>query len=120
MEPCVETLGYLVIILGFLLGISNTTFVLLFLLLVWGYNALTTFFCILIEDFGFNKYRSFRTVLLLLFTSLIENFGYKQLTIIWRIRGFKDFFKELSLVRKTGIHLKNMLKQSSKKGKTNL
>jgi cellulose synthase/poly-beta-1,6-N-acetylglucosamine synthase-like glycosyltransferase len=82
IEPLVEFLGYFVVIFGLLFGLTDAKFVALFLLVTWGYTFLFTIFCILIEDFSFRKYKSLKTVFILMFCDLAEYFGYRQLTIL--------------------------------------
>ena len=48
--------------------------------------ALATF-TLLLEDLSFHRYVSLRDRLLLAGWALLETFGYRQLTVLWRLKG---------------------------------
>ena len=93
VEPIVELLGYLYIFLGLYLGVFTYNSVLLLFFIIWVFTFAFTIFCIFIEEITFNKYPSLRTIFLLFLTCLVENFGYRQMTILWRMHGMIEFFK---------------------------
>ena len=115
VEPVVEMLGYLFILLGYLFGAITGYFVLLMLLVGWGFTVIFSFICILIEEFSFRKYSSLRSLLYLFWYAITENLGYRQKTIFWRLRGIIWFFKNFDGVRKMSGQLKILL-STFKKG----
>jgi hypothetical protein len=42
---------------------------------------------------NFHRYEGMRDRLWLLLWALLENFGYRQLTMVWRLRGFYKFWR---------------------------
>lgn len=93
LEPLVEIVGYIYILVGWVLGIINPEFVFLFILITFVFVFIQTLFAVTVEEFSFRKYPSFKTLLTLFAYSLIECLGYRQLTLIWRAAGFFSFFK---------------------------
>ena len=56
IEPIIELLGMIYIIIGFFLGVVHIHFVLLFIIVTWGFTTIFTAHCILVEEFFFQKY----------------------------------------------------------------
>lgn len=115
IEPFVEVLGYLFILTGYFLGVLSIDYALLFLSVSWGFTSLFTVSCVLLEELSFKKYPSLRTLLLFTLYALCENFWYRQLTLIWRIKGSFVFFKNFFKAQKTGKQVESLLKRSTKK-----
>lgn len=99
-EPVVECLGYLYVILGWWFNFVNVWTIFLLLCIVLGLTFVNTVFALIIEELSFNRYPSFRSLAMLFLYSLIENIGYRQLTILWRLQGFFAFFKKFGQVQK--------------------
>lgn len=100
IEPLVEILGYLYIIIGISLGIIGWPFVGLLLLVSWGLTLVFTLFSLMIEELSFRKYPTYKSTLKLIGYSLLEFIGYRQLTLLWRANGFRSFFKRYSIIKK--------------------
>jgi len=92
LEPLFEAAGYLIILSGVLLGYLNTSFCLLIIFVTLGFTFLYSLICLLIEELSFKRYTSLKVVLWMFFLSVIENLGYRQLNIYWRIKGFFKLF----------------------------
>ena len=116
LEPFMEVFGYLFIITGYFLGFVSIHFALLFLAVAWGFTALFTLSCVLIEELSFKKYPSIRSLLLFALYALCENFWYRQLTLYWRLKGSFVFLKEFHTIQKTNKKVESLLKKSLKKG----
>ena len=93
LAPLVEVVGLIGIALGILLGAFDWGFALLFLLLAYGTGAVLTVATLTAEELGFRRYRSLRDLLVLLGWALTENFGYRQLTVFWRVRGLWRYLR---------------------------
>lgn len=116
-EPLIEIFGYIYIIVGLIFGIVTPIFILLFLIATIGFVFIQTLFAFIIEEFSFRKYPSFKTIIKLFGYSVIENFGYRQLTLIWRAQGFVDFFKRFHEIKEDSKSMNKFLDQLIKKGK---
>lgn len=116
LEPLIEIAGYLYIIVGWWFGVVNPFIVVLFVLVTMGFSFIQTLFSLLIEEFSFRKYPSLRTIFTIFAYSLIENLGYRQLTLIWRAKGFFDFFKRYGEIKKDSKELNHSIDDVVKKG----
>lgn len=111
IEPAVEAFGYILIFTSWILGLLNTPFAILLFLITLGFTFVYSLLCLLIEELSFRKYPSFKTVMMMFFLSLIENCGYRQFTIYWRLRSFLRFFKNFKAVRKEAKRIQKMVEQ---------
>ncbi|MGH7548294.1 MAG: glycosyltransferase family 2 protein [Gemmatimonadales bacterium] len=93
LAPVVEVLGYLVTVLGLVIGAVNVTFALLFVLVAWGYGMLLSIWAVVLEEASFRRYGRLRDLGLLLLYATLENFGYRQRTVWWRLKAFWSVFR---------------------------
>lgn len=113
IEPVVEVIGILYIIAGSILGVVHIHFILLFLVVTWGFTLLFTALCIMIEEFSFNRYSQFRSICYLFVYNLIENLGYRQMNLIWRVQGCFNFLKNRKSVQKVSRRISSLMKTST-------
>lgn len=88
LAPLIEVTGYLVTILGLVIGVIDIPFALLFVLVAWGYGMLLSIWAVVLEETGFRRYDRWGDLLRLLLFATLENFGYRQRTVWWRLRAF--------------------------------
>ena len=81
LAPLLEILGYLYLILGVVFGTINPSFM-------------------IIEEIGFKKSSSVKKIVAFYGYSLMENLGFRQLTLIWKACGVISFFKRFSEIQK--------------------
>jgi hypothetical protein len=81
-------LGYGITAVGLALGAVNVTFALLFVLVAWGYGMLLSLWAVVLEEVSFRRYGRFGDLVKLLVYAMLENFGYRQRTVWWRLRAF--------------------------------
>jgi hypothetical protein len=48
---------------------------------------------VLLEEIAFRRYPRTRDLVLLVVVGVLENFGYRQLTTWWRLKGTWDYFR---------------------------
>ncbi|MBM3183779.1 MAG: glycosyltransferase [Chlamydiae bacterium] len=113
LQPIIEIIGYIYIIITWHLGILNLPFFVLFLTLSFGFVFVYSTICLLIEALSFRCYSSFRTIILLLASCLLENIGYRQLSVLWKLAGFLRFFKKFPKVRKETKRIKQLIRDFS-------
>lgn len=87
LSPVIELGGYVIFVLSLILGILNTPFVIAFLASAVLLGILLSTSAIFLEEISFHKYPDLRDVLVLFCFAVLENFGYRQLTVWWRLRG---------------------------------
>jgi cellulose synthase/poly-beta-1,6-N-acetylglucosamine synthase-like glycosyltransferase len=116
LEPVVEALGYSVIITSWYLGVLNVPFFILLMCISLGFTFIFTIACLFIEELSFKKFTSLRSLCLLMVCSFIENLGYRQMNILWRLIGIKDFFLRFKEIEKETLLVKGFIDKSVKKG----
>jgi len=93
LAPVVEAVGLLGLVFGLVFGVVDWTFAGLFYLTAYGLGTALTAFTLILEDLSFHRYNSFRDRALLFWWALLENMGYRQLTVWWRLRGLWKFMR---------------------------
>jgi cellulose synthase/poly-beta-1,6-N-acetylglucosamine synthase-like glycosyltransferase len=91
--PFVEILGYLSVALSLFLGILNVQFFLLFFVLAVVYGVFLSVAAILLEEISFRRYPRWEDLARLLLYGIAENFGYRQLLALFKVKGFWDFLR---------------------------
>ncbi len=87
----VEFLGYIMVPLALLLGIVPPSLFLLFVLLALAYGSFLSVGSVLMEELTYRRYPRYRDLLILLGYALLENIGYRQLVVWYRVQGFWRF-----------------------------
>jgi hypothetical protein len=93
MAPVVEFIGLLGLVLGLAIGAINLPFAILFFLVAYGLGAVLTLMTLVMEEASFQRYDSFADRALLVLWALVENVGYRQLTVIWRLQGIWKYLR---------------------------
>jgi len=93
LGPFVESLGYLVVLLSFLLGFLNVEFFLLFLAVSVLYGIFLSVASVLLEEVSSRRYPGWIDLTKLLVFSVLENFGYRQLLSLFKVKAFWDVLR---------------------------
>ncbi len=89
----IEILGYIVMAIGFATGTMDPKLCGLFLLASMVYGWILTFGAVVIEEFTFCKYKKLEDYLKLCAGTILEQLGFRQIHLYWRIRGIYRFIK---------------------------
>ncbi|MDH5376788.1 MAG: glycosyltransferase family 2 protein [Gammaproteobacteria bacterium] len=84
LGPIVEIMGLVSMGLGFYFGYIPKEIFVLFLFIAIGFGVLLSVIAILLEEISFHIYPKASYMIVLFFVTIIENFGYRQLNMIWR------------------------------------
>ncbi len=87
LSPVIEVIGYVVVVLSFATGIISWRFFMLFLSLAIVYGIFLSAGAVLLEEITYKRYPRWSDMLRLIFFSVIENIGYRQIISWWRTRG---------------------------------
>jgi cellulose synthase/poly-beta-1,6-N-acetylglucosamine synthase-like glycosyltransferase len=87
LGPIIELSGYIFMIVGFWLGVISVPAFLAFTLAAIALGILQSTSALLLEEMSFHLYPQPRQVFILFLVAVLENFGYRQLTLIWRLGG---------------------------------
>ena len=85
--PVIEVAGYVFFIVGYAAGVVSMEFALAFAFVAIGLGVFLSVCALLLEEMSFHTYPRVRDVLVLLAVSVAENFGYRQMTAVWRLIG---------------------------------
>jgi cellulose synthase/poly-beta-1,6-N-acetylglucosamine synthase-like glycosyltransferase len=91
LGAAVEFLGYLAVPVAFLLHLALWSFYVPLVLLSLLYAALLSVGAVLLEELTSRRYPRRRDLYLLLAGALIDNFGYRQLILYYRVQGLARF-----------------------------
>ena len=89
----VESVGYMVIPLVAWLSPARLDFLLPLVLFSLAYSALISAAAVALEELTHRRYQGARQLATLLFYALIENFGYRQLLLLYRFAGMVRFLR---------------------------
>lgn len=93
LGPLIEALGYIAVIIGFIFNMVNIQMFILFFVVSVIYGVMFSIGAVLLEEVSFHRYPRLGDLIKLLFMGLLENFGYRQITVWWRIKGVWDYFR---------------------------
>jgi cellulose synthase/poly-beta-1,6-N-acetylglucosamine synthase-like glycosyltransferase len=86
--PLLELFGIIIVPLALVLGVVNIPYAVLFLALAYGLAILVTLSAMAAEEWSFHRHDRWRDLGLTLAASVLENIGYRQLTVWWRLEGW--------------------------------
>jgi cellulose synthase/poly-beta-1,6-N-acetylglucosamine synthase-like glycosyltransferase len=92
--PLIEVSGYVVTVVAIMFGLIDVVFAQLLFLAAVVFGAMISLMSVLLEEMSFRRYPKIRQLLWLAAIGVIENFGYRQLTTYWRLRGTIDFVRK--------------------------
>jgi cellulose synthase/poly-beta-1,6-N-acetylglucosamine synthase-like glycosyltransferase len=93
LAPVVEAVGLVGLVLGLVIGAINWPFAILFFLIAYLLGAVLTTMTLVLEEMSFHRYQGFVDRVLLVAWALLENLGYRQLTVWWRLRGIVKYLR---------------------------
>ena len=93
LAPIVELVGLVSLLIGLPLGVVDTEFAWLFFAVAYGLGVLCSMFALLLEELSFRRYGTIAEQPRLVLWALLESLGYRQLTVVWRIRGIVGWLR---------------------------
>jgi cellulose synthase/poly-beta-1,6-N-acetylglucosamine synthase-like glycosyltransferase len=93
LGPFVEILGYLAVALSYFLGILDLEFFILFLGVAVLYGVFLSIAAILLEEISFRRYPGWLDLTKLVVFGILENFGYRQLNAVFKVKAFWDVIR---------------------------
>ena len=94
LGPVVEAVSYIAFVVAYALGMLNAPVALLLLALALALGVAQSVAAIALDVFAFRRYHAGRDLALLLLLSVVENVGYRQLTVVWRLHGLWKFLRK--------------------------
>jgi len=93
LGPAIEILGYLAVLLSLFLGILDAGFFVLFVTLAIFYGIFLSVAAVLLEELAFRRYPSWLDLAKLIVFGILENFGYRQLMSVYKLRAFWEVIR---------------------------
>lgn len=93
LGPPVEMAGYILIPLLWASGWLSVEYLLAFLGLTFAFGTFVSVASLVLSEVGLRRYPAERDLLRLALGALVENFGYRQLSNFWRLRGWWQFLR---------------------------
>lgn len=87
LGPVVEAMGYLTFALAFILGRYALLHAIAFIMVAIVFGIANSIAAIALEELTFRRYNRRGDLIRLMWLSIVENFGYRQLSTYWRLRG---------------------------------
>jgi cellulose synthase/poly-beta-1,6-N-acetylglucosamine synthase-like glycosyltransferase len=94
LGPLVEVSGYVFTLLAVVFGLLDVRFAQLLFLTAVVYGTMISLAAVLLEEISYRRYPRLLDLLKLAAFGVFENFGYRQLTAWWRLRGTIAFFRK--------------------------
>ncbi|MGD9903186.1 MAG: glycosyltransferase [Vicinamibacterales bacterium] len=93
LAPVVEALGLFMLAATLAVGLVDRTFAILFFALAVGIGLVLSVATLLLDQASFLRYRKPADLAWLLAWAVVENLGYRQLTVYWRLRGLVKYLR---------------------------
>jgi cellulose synthase/poly-beta-1,6-N-acetylglucosamine synthase-like glycosyltransferase len=106
LGPVIEVVGYVFVAYAFMFGYVHVQVLALFFIVAIVYGMLFSVGAVLLEEISFHRYPRARDLFRLIMYAVLENFGYRQMTVAWRIKGLIDHFrgvKSWGTMQRTGF-----------------
>lgn len=93
LAPVVEALGLVILAASLAVGLIDRSFAILFFALAVGIGLVLSVATLLLDQASFMRFRRPRDLALLVWWSVAENLGYRQMTVYWRLRGLWKYLR---------------------------
>lgn len=117
--PLIEFIGYIMMTILWIFGLVSLKVFLIFLLTAVGIGVLLSINAMMLEELSYRLYPKISQRLQLLLWAVLENFGYRQLTTVWRSMGLLRWMSSpkkhprWGLIRRDGSWQASMFQASS-------
>jgi len=91
LGPFIEIMGYIMIALSWFLGVLNVDFFVLFMILAIFFGVFLSVSAVLLEEISFRRYPGWEHLAKLVIAGVLENFGYRQILALFKVKAFWDF-----------------------------
>lgn len=101
-----EFLGYAWFVIAFATGNLSGPIALAFFLLAFAFGMALSLSAVAMEELSLHRYEGTSDLLQLLFLSVLDSFGYRQLNAWWRIKGLWSYLRgeeEWGTLKRTGF-----------------
>jgi cellulose synthase/poly-beta-1,6-N-acetylglucosamine synthase-like glycosyltransferase len=93
LSPLIELSGYILLPALWAFGALEASLAGTFFVMAIMYMVLVSALAVLLEDIAFRRYPHVRDLGRLLLAAIMENVGFRQLTVWWRVRAFWEYLR---------------------------
>jgi len=94
LGPIVEVAGYALVPPLWLLGLISVDYLLAFIAVIFTFGVFVSVAALVLEEVQLRRLPHARDLAILTFAAVAENFGYRQLNNLWRVRGWWQFVRK--------------------------
>ncbi|MCO4763426.1 MAG: glycosyltransferase family 2 protein [Myxococcales bacterium] len=91
--PVIELAGFIIVILSAIVGYVDVAFMSLFLLVAFILGINVSLGAVLLEEMTYAALPTWRGLGRTVWLAVLENLGYRQLSVMWRVRAFWDYYR---------------------------
>lgn len=91
--PLIEMLGVIFVCISFPLGFVDLDFMVLFFTVAFLAGMMVSLATLILEELSFGTYPTWRDLRRMFLYAVVDNLGYRQMTLIWRIKGMWSFLR---------------------------
>ena len=91
--PLIEVLGYITIPIFWLLGALSEEYLFAYMVIAFGLGTLASLASLLLAEFQLRPYQNASDIMKLGAAAILENFGYRQMHNVWRLRGWWQYLR---------------------------
>lgn len=93
LAPLIEGTGYLMLLLSLVLGVFDAQMSLLLTAVAFTFGIFLSLGSVVLEEIGYRYYPRLRDILRMAAFVVIENLGYRQMTVVYRLLGVWDVLR---------------------------
>lgn len=94
--PIIEFIGYITFVIALISGTASTAYIIAFLLVSFAFGIMLSAAAVGFEELTFRRYPRFYDLFWLYLFSVLENFGYRQMSTYWRFCGIMNHFLKVN------------------------
>ena len=94
LGPLIEVAGYLLIPAFWMLGILDLDYLVAYTAVTFSFGVTVSVGSLILQELQLKRVTGPAGLLVLLATAIVENFGYRQLNNLWRLRGWWQWLRK--------------------------
>jgi cellulose synthase/poly-beta-1,6-N-acetylglucosamine synthase-like glycosyltransferase len=92
--PVIEVIGYALVPLLWAAGLLSIDYLLAFLAITFTFGIFVSVSTLILEEMELKRFPKARDLAILTLVAIVENFGYRQLSNVWRLHGIWQFLRK--------------------------
>lgn len=93
LGPVIELVGYALVPLLWAVGLLSVDYLLAFLAITFSFGIFISVATLILEEMELRRFPLARDLAVLTLVAIVENFGYRQLSNVWRVRGLWQYLR---------------------------